>query len=195
MLRDRVQAGLSMPAFLELPHENRELWHAVHDHARVSEAQVARALALGGPWHLLVLNEPWCGDAVNTLPVFARLVEHLPGWTMRIVSRDANPDLMDAHLTGTSRSIPVVIVLDGDFVERGWWGPRPQALQTWALGPAARAMAKEDRYREMRRWYARDRGVTAVDELLTVLERARAADLVPAREAPAPIARPDRGSQ
>ena len=79
MLRERVQAGLSMPAFLELPHENRELWHAVHDHARVSEAQVARALALGGPWHLLVLNEPWCGDAVNTLPVLARLVEHLPG--------------------------------------------------------------------------------------------------------------------
>jgi hypothetical protein len=44
---------------------------------------------------------------------------------MRIVERDKNLDLIDAHLTGTSRSIPVIMLLDGDYVERGWWGPRP----------------------------------------------------------------------
>jgi len=180
MHRDRYHAGTAPAAFLEMPHENLALWRAVHEHARVTEAQVARARAIGGVWHLLVLNEPWCGDAVNTLPVIARLVEHLPDWDLRIISRDANPDLMDTHLTGTSRSIPVVLVLDADFVERGWWGPRPRVLQEWALSPAARAMPKEDRYREMRRWYARDRGASAIDELLTVIERARAAALVSA---------------
>jgi hypothetical protein len=39
---------------------------------------------------------------------------------------------MDHYLTGTARSIPIVIVLDEDFRERGHWGPRPAALEEWA---------------------------------------------------------------
>ncbi|MGH7713649.1 MAG: thioredoxin family protein, partial [Gemmatimonadaceae bacterium] len=41
-----------------------------------------------------------------------------------VLSRDANPDIMNAHLTGRPRSIPVVIALDGNRMEHGWWGPR-----------------------------------------------------------------------
>ena len=43
---------------------------------------------------------------MNTVPYLARLAESVPNIDMRLLTRDENPDLMDAHLNGTSRSIP-----------------------------------------------------------------------------------------
>ncbi len=80
---------------------------------------------------------------------------------------------MDAHLTGTSRSIPVVIVLDDQFQERGWWGPRPTVLQQWVLGEG-HSLEKDARYREIRTWYARDKGRTTLEGVLAVMERSAA---------------------
>jgi thioredoxin family protein len=111
---------------------------------------------------------------VNTLPVIAKLASLVPEMVdLRVVGRDANPDLMDSHLTGTSRSIPVVIVLDDGYMDRGWWGPRPKELQAWTVG-SGKALEKADRYREIRRWYARDRGLSTLEELVTLMERAAA---------------------
>jgi hypothetical protein len=53
-----------------------------------------------------VLSEDWCGDAVNSVPYLARLAELAPNLDLRVLARDENPDLMDAHLTRGSRSIP-----------------------------------------------------------------------------------------
>jgi hypothetical protein len=108
---------------------------------------------------------------VNTLPVVARLAEEA-GWDLRVLSRDASPDLMDAHLTnGRSRSIPVVIVYDSAFREVGWWGPRPEEIQSWVLGEGL-AMPSPERYKVVRRWYAQDKGRTTLSELLEVFARA-----------------------
>ena len=151
---------------------NQELWRSIAAHVHVPEELVERVGAIPGDWHLLVLSEDWCGDAVNTVPLIARLAELTPNLDCRILGRDANPDLMDTHLTGTSRSIPVVILLDDRYEERGWWGPRPRPLQQWVLGEG-RALPSSERYREVRRWYARDRGVTTLEEVVEMLEAAR----------------------
>ena len=92
---------------------------------------------------------------------------------MRIIGRDANPDLIDSHLTGLSKSIPVIILLDEDFNEIGWWGPRPGPLQAWVT-ESGLALPKDERYRQVRTWYARDHGKTAVNELLELIEKAEA---------------------
>ena len=89
---------------------------------------------------------------------------------MRIIGRDANADVMDNHLTNGGRSIPVIILLDSHFVERGWWGPRPAQLQRWVVETGL-ALSKEDRYREVRTWYARDHGRAVLGELLEMIER------------------------
>lgn len=170
-LRERY---LGAPEFGEMraaAQKNRELWDAVWRRANVPEEYVSRVAALGGAWHLLVLSEDWCGDAVNTVPVLARLAELAPNLDLRVLARDHNLDLMDAHLTGTSRSIPVVIILDEAFEERGWWGSRPAELQAWVLGPG-RELDKESRYRRVRGWYARDAGRTTLEEVVAALERA-----------------------
>lgn len=170
-LRDRYRAAPNFEGLLASVKQYAELWAAVWRRAEVSEDYLRRVAALPGRWHLLVLSEDWCGDAVNTVPVVAKLVALSPNTDLRVLERDANLDLMDAHLTGTSRSIPVVILLDDSYVERGWWGPRPTVLQGRVSGEW-NELEKSDRYREARTWYARDRGRTTLEEVVAMMERA-----------------------
>jgi hypothetical protein len=170
-LRERYLGAPEFDEMLATAEKNADLWAAVWRRAKVSDELVRRVSALGGAWHLLVLSEDWCGDAVNTVPIVAKLAELSPNLDLRVLARDHNLDLMDAHLTGTARSIPAVIMLDEEFVERGWWGPRPAELQAWVLGPG-RALEKEVRYREVRAWYARDAGRATLEEIVATLERA-----------------------
>jgi hypothetical protein len=172
-MRDRYLAAPDFPAMVAAAQKNVELWTAMWRHAKVDEEYLRRVAALPGRWHLLVLSEDWCGDAVNTVPVVAKLADRAPTLDLRVLGRDANPDLMNAHLTGTSRSIPVVIALDDTFAEHGWWGPRPTVLQHWVSGQG-RLLEKSARYREARVWYARDRGRTTLEEVVSMLERAAA---------------------
>jgi hypothetical protein len=170
-LRARYAAAATFEAYVATAAENAALWRDTARLARVGDDALARAAAIPGHWHLLVLSEDWCGDAVNSVPYVARLADLVPTLDLRVLARDQNPDLMDAHLTGTSRSIPVVIVYDAAFTERGWWGPRPAPLQAWVLGEG-QALDKPERYRRVRAWYARDRGRTTVDEVLGLIEQA-----------------------
>jgi Thioredoxin len=170
-MRDRYREAETFEAMLGAATKNVDLWTAMWRHARVDEEYVRRVSSLPGSWHLLVLSEDWCGDAVNTVPVVAKLAEHCPNVDLRVLGRDANPDLMDAHLTGRARSIPVIIALDDSYEERGWWGPRPTVLQRWVSGQG-QLLEKTIRYREARTWYARDRGRTTLEEVVSMLERA-----------------------
>ncbi|MGQ0643343.1 MAG: thioredoxin family protein [Gemmatimonadaceae bacterium] len=167
---ERYRAAPTFAEYLASAVKNKEWWESTYRLATVDEAQIARAGALRRPSLLLALSEDWCGDVVNILPHVARLAEAVPATLqLRILGRDANPDVMNAHLTGQSRSIPIVIALDSDYVEYGWWGPRPLSLQERAMGEW-RTLAKDERRLLMRTWYARDRGRQIVDELLQLLE-------------------------
>jgi hypothetical protein len=171
-MRERYLGAMEFGEMLATVTRHEALWNAVWRRAEVSDDLVQRVAALGGAWHLLILSEDWCGDAVNTVPLVARLAELAPNADVRVLARDRNLDLMDTHLTGTSRSIPVVIVLDEDWNEVGWWGPRPSALQAWVLGPG-RALEPEAKYREVRAWYARDRGRSTLEEVVVLMEGTR----------------------
>jgi hypothetical protein len=169
-LRERYLGAPEFETMLAAAEKNAELWAAVWRRAVVPEEFVRRVAALGEAWHLLVLSEDWCGDAVNLVPLVARLAEACPNiLDLRLFPRDQNLDLMDAHLTGRSRSIPVVILLDEQYAECGWWGPRPAELQQWVLGPG-QELPKDERYRETRRWYARDGGRSTLEEITRILE-------------------------
>ncbi|WP_412062011.1 thioredoxin family protein [Rubrivirga sp. IMCC45206] len=149
-----------------------ELWTSAYDRARVSDDLVARVDAVPGAWKLLVITEDWCIDATTTVPPLARLAELAESLELRVLDRDENLPLMDEHLTnGRARSIPVAIVLDPTGTERGWWGPRPADLQAWFEGTGAE-IDKDERYKELRRWYARDRGQSTLDEVVALIEAA-----------------------
>ena len=166
----RYYGGESFQDFLGRPTVNHELWIALAQRVVIPVEYCERVEALGGEWHLLVLSEDWCGDAVNIVPIVARLADSARNLDMRILARDQNLDIMDAHLTnGKSRSIPIVILFNERFEECGWWGPRPRALQKWVVDEGLQ-MPKDARYKEIRTFYARDRGVTTAREIVAMLE-------------------------
>ncbi|MFN2636494.1 MAG: thioredoxin family protein [Gemmatimonadaceae bacterium] len=167
--RDRYYKGETFADFMSRPITNHGLWLAVTNRVLIPLDVSARIEALGGHWHLLVLSEDWCGDAVNIVPIVARLAASVSNMDLRILARDENLDIMDAHLTGSSRSIPIVILLNEKFHECGWWGPRPFALQKW-VREEGMTLPKQDRYREIRTFYARDRGATTIREITEMLE-------------------------
>lgn len=173
-VRERFLEGQTLESYIDSAQKNQDFWRGVYRTARVAPDLLPRVAAVKGRWNLLVLSEDWCGDAVNSVPVVARLAESIADCEYRIVSRDANPDLMNARLTAGTRSIPVVMVLDETYQEKGWWGPRPAELQRWFVSEGV-LMEKPDRSRHMREWYARDRGRSAQSEVLAIIEAALAA--------------------
>ena len=168
--RERYYSGESFQDFLARPTVNHELWLALAHRVVIPVEYSKRVEALGGEWHLLVISEDWCGDAVNIVPIVAGLADSVGNMDMRILARDQNLDIMDAHLTNAkSRSIPIVILFNHRFQECGWWGPRPRVLQKWVIDEGLQ-LPKDVRYKEIRTFYARDRGVTTIRELVEMLE-------------------------
>jgi hypothetical protein len=157
--------------------QHRDLWQAVHRLAKVPEWALVEARTLP-PLRLVVLTEDWCGDAVNTLPVLAKWAA-AAAIPLRVLRRDAYPEVMDRYLTNGARAIPVVIVLTSAMDEVGWWGPRPRALQEWVGEQRRAGRDQKELYPEIRRWYARDKGETTLREVLAVAAGARHTEAVP----------------
>ena len=170
-LKERFLTAPDFAPYAASAKKSADLWLGIYRTAQIPSDLVERAERLTRHWHLLVLSEDWCGDAVNTVPLLARFVEQVAGIDLRVLARDQNLDIMDTHQSAGTRSIPVVIALDESFAERGWWGPRPSNLQRWVRSEGL-LLDKEDRYRRTRIWYARDRGRTTIEEVLEMLERA-----------------------
>lgn len=80
-------------------------------------------------WTLLIITEPWCGDAAQCVPALEKLALCSPNIQTKYILRDENPEVMDAYLTNGGRSIPKLICLDEQLQEVFTWGPRPDVIQ------------------------------------------------------------------
>jgi hypothetical protein len=159
------EQALTYEAFLaSCRAEHCGLWLGVYRLARIPE-WAGTAVPEGARRKLLVIVEDWCGDASNTIPIVAKLVDTVPGLDLRVILRDTHPDVMDQYLTNGSRSIPIVIALDENFQQVGHWGPRPTELQAWVMSNKG-VLPKSELYPLVRKWYARDRGETTLREVL-----------------------------
>src|SRR5690606_16292087 len=79
--------------------------------------------------NVLILTEPWCGDAAQSLPIIHSLLPSNPNFTIRYFLRDKNEDLMNQFLTNGTKSIPIVAFLDENMNFLFKWGPRPIPAQ------------------------------------------------------------------
>ena len=166
---DRWDRALTFQQFVDASSAHHALWVGVHRLARVPAWAIHAAHELPSRYRLVVLAEDWCGDASNVVPVIARFSELVSNVDVRVLRRDEHPDIMDRYLTGTARSIPIVIVLNERMEELGHWGPRPHALQAWVAEQLAQGRDKKAIYPEIRRWYAKDKGETTIRELLDIM--------------------------
>jgi len=155
--------------FLERVTKLQSLWEGSARNAAVPEWAAKKFAALPNGLRMLVLNADWCLDSASAVPVLACLAESVSGVELRVLDRDAYPEIMDQYLTNGTRSIPLAILLDRDFKEMGRWGPRPKELQVFVLQHYERDMSKEAVHLEIRKWYVADRGNAMLREITEVI--------------------------
>ncbi|NVJ85342.1 MAG: thioredoxin family protein [Algoriphagus sp.] len=118
----------------------------------------------------LVLTEAWCGDAGQTIPYMNKLAELNSSIQLRLILRDENPEIMDAHLTNGARSIPKLIALSPGLTKEYFsWGPKPQFLidKQKAFRENPQGKTSKEFAQEVHLWYARDKNQTLEQELKT----------------------------
>lgn len=119
----------------------------------------------------LVISEPWCGDAAQTLPFLNKIAQLSENIDLRIVLRDENLELMDQFLTNGSQSIPIVIMVDANNEVLQSWGPRSKAATKLVSDYKTEHGKIDDAFREMLQvWYNNDKGVSIVNNLLETVE-------------------------
>lgn len=118
----------------------------------------------------LIISEHWCGDASQTVSIMQGIAAASEGKiNLRIVYRDENPALMDAHLTNGGKSIPKLIQLDENFHFLGDWGPRPTGAQELIIKAKAEGVEYTVYSEKLHKWYADDKGISTQLELLEML--------------------------
>lgn len=171
--------ALSWSAYLESVVDKRDVWLANLRRAKIGEAEAARLAALPAERRVLVLSEDWCGDAARSVPALAAAFEGVAQIDARYLPLDSHPGALTPELlTHGGRAIPMLLVGDERGTLLGAWGPRPaplQALLRERLRSEGRPGADDESraafYAPIMAWYAKDGGVTALQEVLMLLER------------------------
>ena len=132
------------------------------DVARASEPQV---------WW--VFTEAWCGDGAQVIPLLQKITESSEGRiSMRLLLRDENKEAMSHYLTNGGRAIPKLIAMSATGDELFTWGPRPvpaqQLMLEWKLSPGTKS--HEDIEKELHLWYAKDKGICLMQEIMDKLQ-------------------------
>ena len=131
-------AALPYAEFLErhATPEQRSRWDAFHGRVTLSAGQRTLLAGFTRRMPVLVLAGAWCGDCVNQCPIFAHFASASPAIDLRLLDRDALPDIA-AHLKvcGGQR-VPVATFLSEDFTPVLFYGDR--TLSAYRAAAAAR---------------------------------------------------------
>jgi len=164
--------GQSFTDFLGAAKARREGWLRMTDRARVEDALLTRARAVGGQWKLLVIAVDACGDSMNSVPYLAQLASQVPGLDLRIVLPAAGRAVQQAHLSLDGRTAtPTIVLLDSAGREVGCIVELPQEARTWAHGVRT-TVTRDSLHAGVRAFYARDHGRGITTEAVEMLESA-----------------------
>jgi thiol-disulfide isomerase/thioredoxin len=122
---------MSYDEYMDTVKVNKARFEEYYANVKVEPGQAARlrelSAAEGGPAHMMIIGEDWCGDVVRELPVLARVAE-AAGLELRIFPRDENHDIMNEFLKeGLYMSIPVAVFYDKGHDYICHWIERSQA--------------------------------------------------------------------
>lgn len=123
------EQGQSYEDYRRSVGRNGEVFDAVHEKPDYAPADLDLLRKLP-PLRVLAIGEDWCPDVFHTLPTWARLVEELPGWELRVFARDSHQDLMRYFLWAKgAQRIPVYAFYDDAGRLQVWWSGRGAVAQ------------------------------------------------------------------
>ncbi len=144
-----LHQGLTYDTYRRRVERNGEIFDEVY-RTPAFGGQDLELLAQLPPLTLMALCEDWCPDVYHTLPTWARLVQELDGWELRIFPSDLHPELMPPFLhRGKAKRIPVYIFLDSRGYPQVWWSGRgavaQEQLDGFLAGRIFSALSAEER--------------------------------------------------
>jgi hypothetical protein len=146
----------------------------VKEGLRVELTAAAKGMKPGT--RMLVLNEFWCGDGAQILPVHEAIEAESAGkLEVRVLLRDENVDVMDLFLTNGGRAIPKTVLLDADMNVLGTWGPRPAEAMALVRRIKADPVLAHTYSQEVHKWYSADKQQNIQGELAVLLGHAQGA--------------------
>lgn len=149
------------PYWLDYTRANYERMQRFGTRFRLNKKLYNLLVSLNQHLTIYVITEPWCGDAAFALPALECFAEANPGLIeLRIIYRDASPEIMDNHLTNGARAIPKVLLADEQETVLWTWGPRPSTLQQLVNELLSQGATKEEKLKKTTQWYLRDQGET-----------------------------------
>ena len=137
---------------------------------KMDEAQLEKLKTKNFGGKVLIISEPWCGDASATVPAVSKFFEQ-GGNEVRVFLRDSDTSLIDQFLVNGTQSIPIVLLLDEDYNVISNWGPRPkfgtELLKKFKENPET--YPREEFYNDLQVYYAKNRCKDAIEEILDLL--------------------------
>ncbi|TAF33310.1 MAG: thioredoxin family protein [Cytophagales bacterium] len=147
--------------------------HRVLEHIVVSKELHVLFGRLKQNLNWLVISEHWCGDASETVPIMQAVAEASHGKILlRIVYRDQNQPLINAHLTNGGQAIPKLLQLDEHYNLLGSWGARPVQAQALVMNLKAASESLSNTIKSVHQWYEADKTRSTQEELHALLNLA-----------------------
>ena len=111
---------------LDASIEQAAKWRESFDRApNLSEEQVKRLTGYNRILHVLMVGGTWCGDCSRTAPYLIKIAEAAgEKVNLRIIDRDASPELKDEIKIMGGPRVPVVIFITEDWLEAGRFSDR-----------------------------------------------------------------------
>ena len=123
------------------------------------------------PFKVLVISEPWCGDASQSVPAIGEIARLYPEKIdLRIILRDTDTELIDQFLTNNGRAIPKFLFLDDNFGLLGHWGPRPVEAQALLMELKAEEVTHDVMVEKLMVWYGKDKSQSIQNELTEMIK-------------------------
>ena len=137
---------------------------------KIDEEQLNVLKAKNFKGKILIISEPWCGDASATVPAVTQFFE-AADVEVKIFLKDSDTSLIDQFLTNGTQSIPKILILNEDFSVKNVWGPRPkfgtELLKKFKENPET--YPREEFYNDLQVYYAKNRGKDVITELLELI--------------------------
>ena len=125
-LQERFNAGYEFSDYFKTAGRRKDQFKENYDMVAFTREDQEFFESIQEVLNILVLCETWCGDTRRNLPVIARIAELNPRFTLRILARDKNMDIMDLYTTEGKRKIPACIFFDKEFREIRRWIERSE---------------------------------------------------------------------
>ena len=104
--------------------EQQRRWQEVYDAVALSGPQRDLVGGFVREMKLLVVSGIWCGDCVLQGPIVARIAEASARIELRLIDRDAVPELRDSVTICAGTRVPVALFLAEDFAPCCIYGDR-----------------------------------------------------------------------